>query len=255
MAFVSSFRMRFRPGTGQYVERFYTERFVPGRQPLFESGDLLSMALLRIEVPGDRAETYELVSYWANKAAHNRAEDSPLDEEAAKTLVPYLATPEKEVRRSQRRAYLQRFAVYGLLSALVVALYIGSIVGLQAVMVRLTGQSSAFALVVTTLAFAALLQTARRRLQELVDRRFFRSRYAAAQAVAAFGELARNEVDVARLTDQLLEVVTKTVQPEYAFLWVITPHGAVQEAGQTRLVQPVLPRSSTSGRATADATP
>jgi hypothetical protein len=238
MAFVSRIRLRFRSGTGQYLERFYADTFVPGRHTLFARGELLSMALLRIEVLGDQAETYDLVSYWANKAAHDRNEDSPLDLLAVTTLGGYLATPGREVRRSPRRLHLQRWAVWALVSALVALLYVGSLVGLQAVLVRVSDQSSALVLVVTTLVFAALLQAVRGRLQALVDRHFFRSRYVAAQAVAAFGERARSELDVAELADELLAVVAKTVQPEFAFVRVRTPQGMVQEVGRTRVVQP-----------------
>jgi hypothetical protein len=254
MAFVSRIRLRFRSGTGQYLERFYADTFVPGRQALFARGELLSMALLRIEVPGDQAETYDLVSYWANKAAHDRDEDSPLDLLSVTTLGGYLATPGHEVRRSRRRLYLQRWAVWALVSVVVALLYVGSIVGLQAVVVRVTGQSSAVVLVGTTLVFAALLQAVRGRLQALVDRHFFRSRYVAAQAVAAFGELARSALDEAQLADELLAAVTKTVQPEFAFVWVLAPQGMVQEVGQTRVVQPVVPTGRTV-RAAAAGTP
>ena len=241
MAFVSRIRLRFQSGTGQYLEHFYAETFVPGRQALFARGELLSMALLRIEIPGDQAETYDLVSYWANKAAHDRNEDSPLDQLGVTTLGGYLATPGHEVRRSQRRQYLQRWAAWALVSVVVALLYVGSIVGLQAVVVRVTGQSSAVVLVVTTLVFAALLQAVRGRLQALVDRHFYRSRYVAAHAAAAFGELARSELDVAELADELLAVVTKTVQPEFAFVWVRSSQGTLQEVGRTRIVQPVAP--------------
>ena len=246
MAFISRIRLRFQPGTGQYLEHFYAETFVPGRQPLFACGDLLSMALLRIEVPGDPAETYDLVSYWANKTAHDGNEDSPLDLLSVTTLGGYLATPGHEVRRSQRHLYLQRWAVWALVSVVVALLYVGSIVGFQAVVVRESGQSSALVLVVTTLVFATLLQAVRGRLQALVDRHFFRSRYVAAQAVAAFGELAHSALDEAQLADELLAVVTKTVQPEFAFVWVRSPQGTVQEVGRTRIVQPVAPGVRTS---------
>ena len=255
MAFVSRIRLRFRSGTGQYLERFYADTFVPGRQALFARDELLSMALLRIEVPGDPAQTYDLVSYWASKAAHDRNEDSPLDLLAVTTLGGYLATPGHEVRRSQRRLYLQRWAVWALVSVVVALLYVGSIVGLQAVVVRVTGQSSAVVLVGTTLVFAALLQAVRGRLQALVDRHFFRSRYRAAQVVAAFGELARSALDEAQVADELLAAVTKTVQPEFAFVWAVAPQGTVQEVGRTRIVQPVPPGVRTSLAAAASPPP
>jgi hypothetical protein len=244
MAYVTRIRLRFQPDTGQRLERFYAERLVPGRQALYANGDLHSMALLRIQTPGDPAETYELVSYWANKAAHDRNEDSPIELMAYQLLARYLATPGRERRRSERAQRIARLAAYGGLSVLLVLLYVGSIVGLQTMVVRATGQTSPLLLVVTTLAFAALFQMGRKRIQVVIDRRFFRRKYAAAQTVAAFGDLARDEVDVARLTDRLLAIVTEAMQPEYATLWLLSPTGALQEAGRTRLIQPVMSLSS-----------
>jgi hypothetical protein len=63
----------------------------------------------------------------------------------------------------------------------------GLIIGLQALASLFTGlDQSPVVLVIFTLAIAALLQSVRRRLQNLIDRRFYRKKYDAEKALAAF---------------------------------------------------------------------
>jgi hypothetical protein len=84
---------------------------------------------------------------------------------------------------------------------------------------QLAGDSS---LVVAgaTLAVAAAFQPARRRVQALVDRRFNRRRYDAAQTIAAFSARLRQQVDLDSLTVELLAVVDQTMQPTRVSLWL-----------------------------------
>jgi hypothetical protein len=73
---------------------------------------------------------------------------------------------------------INRTLVYGSLTVTLVALYFGGIVVLQSIFVVLTGQQSTLAVVASTLAIAALFNPLRRRVQALVDRRFYRRKYA-----------------------------------------------------------------------------
>ena len=115
---------------------------------------------------------------------------------------------------------INRALVYGLLSAMLGAVYLGSVVVLQAGFRTVTGQGSTLALVVSTLAIAALFQPLRRKVQGVIDRRFYRRRYDAARTLASFGAVARNEVDIERLSDALVAAVSETVQPAHASLWL-----------------------------------
>jgi hypothetical protein len=93
--------------------------------------------------------------------------------------------------------------------------------GAQAVTELLSGQAEpAIVLVVSTLGVAALVNPLRHRLQALVDRRFYRSKYDAARTLEAFGETLRTKTDVGELSKQLVTVVQETMQPATVSLWL-----------------------------------
>jgi hypothetical protein len=109
---------------------------------------------------------------------------------------------------------INRTLVYGPLTVLLAATYFGGVVGLQYVLRALPGQESTLAVVASTLAIAALFNPLRRRIQDLVDRRFYRSKYDARRTLEAFSARLREETDLDSLNAELIMVVRKTIQPE-----------------------------------------
>jgi hypothetical protein len=115
---------------------------------------------------------------------------------------------------------IRRTLQYSLLSGLLALTYFGLIVVLQSVFTAASGQSSPVALVLSTLAIAGLFLPLRRRVQDFIDRRFFRKKYNAAKVIADFAATARDETDLDTLTARLVEVVGETMQPESVTLWL-----------------------------------
>jgi hypothetical protein len=111
---------------------------------------------------------------------------------------------------------INRTLVYGLLTLLLGAGY----AAVALVLGQLAGQDSSLAVAGATLAVAALFQPARRRIQQVVDRRFNRRRYDAAKTIEAFSARLRDEVDLDTLTGELLAVAAQTVEPTKASLWL-----------------------------------
>jgi hypothetical protein len=118
---------------------------------------------------------------------------------------------------------INRTLVYGSLTATLVLFYFGSVVGLQYILRTLTGQESQLAIVVSTLAIAALFNPLHRRIQASIDRLFYRRKYDAAKTLEEFSAKLRDETDLEALNSDLLRVVQNTMQPEHITLWLRKP--------------------------------
>jgi len=110
---------------------------------------------------------------------------------------------------------IRKALVYTALTALLALVYFGGVVLLQRLFGALTGvEQSPLAVVLSTLVIAALFAPLRRRIQDGIDRRFYRKKYDAQQVLAQFAVTARDETDLDALTGELARVVQETLQPE-----------------------------------------
>jgi hypothetical protein len=128
---------------------------------------------------------------------------------------------------------INRTLVYGTLTATLVAVYFGGVVTLQRTFVVLTGQESTLAVVASTLVIAALASPLRRRIQSLIDRRFYRKRYDARKTLEAFSTKLRDETDLQALDAELAGVVRQTMQPAHFSLLLLPGRGPSQENRDT----------------------
>ena len=115
---------------------------------------------------------------------------------------------------------INRTLVYGLLTALLGAVYATVVLVLGQLFGGLGAQPPSWAVAGATLAVAVLFQPARRRIQAVVDRRFNRRKYDAVRTVEAFNTRLREQLDLDTLSAELLSVVDQTMQPTAASLWL-----------------------------------
>ena len=115
---------------------------------------------------------------------------------------------------------INRTLVYATLTALLAVVYVGLVIGLSALLRGLISQDNGVAIVLSTLAIAALFQPLRHCIQVGIDRRFYRRKYDAARTLAAFSATLQSEVDLSQMREDLVAVVQQTMQPAHISLWL-----------------------------------
>ncbi|HEX5572089.1 MAG TPA: hypothetical protein VFX31_11905, partial [Ktedonobacterales bacterium] len=132
---------------------------------------------------------------------------------------------------------INRTLVYGALTALLAAVYVGLTVGFQRLSLLVTGAAGQqpVVIVLSTLVIFALFHPLRSRLQRTIDRRFYRRKYNAARTLAEFSATLRQEIDLDDLRARLLAVVDETMQPSHFTLWLRRPPGRQPNAPYERL--------------------
>jgi hypothetical protein len=115
---------------------------------------------------------------------------------------------------------INRTLVYGPLTVLLLAVYVGGVLVLEYAFRTLTGSGSQLSIVTSTLLIAALFIPLRRRVQNFIDHLFYRRKYDAARTLELFSARLRNETNLDELRDDLVSVVYETIHPEYVSLWL-----------------------------------
>jgi len=119
---------------------------------------------------------------------------------------------------------ISRTVSYAVLVVVLAGLYFGGVYVAQAALRSVSGQSSTLAVTASTLLVAAAFQPLRRRIQQAVDRRFYRSRYDARRTLEGLASGLRRQVDIESLRSEVLEAVNETLHPAHASLWLRAPH-------------------------------
>jgi hypothetical protein len=128
---------------------------------------------------------------------------------------------------------INRTLVYGSLSAVLASVYFACVIGTQAIIQAVSGNTNTppVLIVASTLLVVALFNPLRHRIQAGIDRRFYRRKYDATRTLAAFGATLRTETDLTNLSQHLVSVVNETMQPTQVSLWL---HASADIVSQDR---------------------
>jgi len=114
---------------------------------------------------------------------------------------------------------IRRTLGYAILTVILAITYFGGVLLFQ----RILQTQSQFAIVLSTLAIAALFSPLRRRIQTSIDERFYRNRYDPQKALVAFSADLRKQLDSDEITESMLDLIEETVKPTHASVWIRHP--------------------------------
>jgi hypothetical protein len=116
---------------------------------------------------------------------------------------------------------IRRSLIYGTLSLTLILIYLLSILIFQRILILTIGQSSNVGLVLSTLMIAAIFNPLRNRLQFEIDKRFYRKKFDADKVISEFSNTARRDVSFEEISQEIITIIDKTMQPEFTSIWFI----------------------------------
>ncbi|HCF87053.1 MAG TPA: hypothetical protein DEV72_17860 [Ktedonobacter sp.] len=145
---------------------------------------------------------------------------------------------------------INRTLVYALLSTILALIYVALIIASQSLVRVLTGAAAQQPIIIvgSTLVIAALFQPLRRRIQQVIDLRFYRRKYDAKRIIDAFSMTLRAETDLTRLSEQLVAVVQETMQPTHVSLWLRKPGSDAERHAKAWESTPPSPENTGGSR-------
>jgi hypothetical protein len=152
----------------------------------------------------------------ANLSAVAQGALNTLSAVAVAALVACLGVAVLRYRLYDIDRIISRTLAYAIVTGLLIGVYAGLVLLAQQVL----GLHSAVAVAAATLAAAALFNPVRRRVQQIVDRRFNRARYDADQMVAAFAARLKDAVDLDAVQADLADVVQRALEPAHLSMWM-----------------------------------
>jgi hypothetical protein len=218
----------------EFIEGFFMALWTPGLIVLALGGLASSIVRFRRAGPIERRQLglvlYAIVVfavvYTAMALLPNEEDDSlPLLADLV-FLASIVAIPVVIAYAVVRRGLfdieviVRRTLVYAVLTSLLAAVYIGSVMVFRALVGGAAGADSSLSVAASTLLAAALFSPARSRVQRLIERRLFRSRYDSQQVVETFARSLRDLADLTTIAQGVYEVIDQTVQPSSIGLWI-----------------------------------
>ena len=125
---------------------------------------------------------------------------------------------------------IQRALLYGGLTGSLAVFYIASVFILQRIFQALTGQESDLAIILSTLAISGLFQLFRRRLQNFIDRAFYREKVDFRRAFTNFSREIRTIIELPDLLRVLIGRTTNLLHITYGAVYLRNADGAFEQA-------------------------
>lgn len=131
---------------------------------------------------------------------------------------------------------IRRTLAYTALTIILLIIYVISVLGFQRLFELVTGQRSALAAIVSTLLIAASFTPLRQKIQDYINRTFYRQQYNTEIAFQELSQIVREDVDLDQMSMMIAKTIQNTLQPEFLSVWIcrVNPELDVSSESQIR---------------------